>query len=113
MMADLKSVVGGELKGYTELLAEGREEAIYRMQSDAHALGANAILGVRLASSSPTPDAVEIIAYGTAVKIQKIFRMINDDSLIIGGIITFVVIIGFIFIRNRERKEEKFQKRKW
>ena len=71
MMAELKSVVGGELKGYTELLAEGREEALYRMKVDANNLGANAVIGIRFASSSPTANAVEIIAYGTAVEIQK------------------------------------------
>ena len=63
----LKNIVGGEIKGYTELLAEGREEAIYRMQEDALRLGANAVIGFRVSTAMVSQGAVEIMAYGTAV----------------------------------------------
>ena len=69
-MAEIKNIVGGELKGYTELLAEGREEAIYRMKQDAVRLGANAITCVRFTTSTVTMGAAEILAYGTAVTIE-------------------------------------------
>jgi uncharacterized protein YbjQ (UPF0145 family) len=67
--AALKNIVGGEIKGYTELLAEGREEAIYRMLDDAKALNADAVIGFRFTTSMVSQAAVEIMAYGTAVKI--------------------------------------------
>lgn len=70
-MADIKNIVGGELKGYTELLAEGREEAIYRMREDATKMGANAIVSVRFSTSTLAAGAAEILAYGTAVVIEK------------------------------------------
>lgn len=65
--AGLKGIVGGEIKAYTELLAEGREEAIYRMKSDAYQMGANAVLNVRFMSSMVDVGMVELVAYGTAV----------------------------------------------
>ena len=68
--AGLKSIVGGELKGYTELLAEGREEAIYRMKVDAHEMGANAIVMTRFTTSMIADGAVEVMAYGTAVIVE-------------------------------------------
>lgn len=68
--ASLKSLVGGELKGYSELLEEGRREAILRMQAEAEALGADAVVNVRIATSSITGGAVELLAYGTAVKLS-------------------------------------------
>ena len=70
-MADIKNIVGGELKGYTELLAEGREEAIYRMKVDAVRMGANAIVCVRFATSTIGAGAAEVFAYGTAVIIKE------------------------------------------
>lgn len=70
-MAEIKNLVGGELKGYTELLADGREEAIYRMKQDARTLGANALVSVRLTTSTITAGAAEVLAYGTAVIIKK------------------------------------------
>lgn len=70
IMAGLKNIVGGELTGYTELLAESREEAIERMKAQAYELGANAILNVRLATSSVAQGAAEILAYGTAVSVE-------------------------------------------
>ncbi|MGL6260921.1 YbjQ family protein [Vibrio sp. WXL103] len=70
-MANLKGIVGGELKGYTEMLTEARNIAIERMVADAHQLGADAIVGVRFTTSSITDGASEVMAYGTAVKLSK------------------------------------------
>lgn len=67
MMASLKNLVGGELKGYTELLRESRDEAINRMMQEAQSIGANAVLNIRLGTSSITAGAAEVMAYGTAV----------------------------------------------
>jgi len=67
----LKNIVGGEIKGYTELLAEGREEALYRMIQDAQRLGADGVIGVRMTTSMISQGAVEIMAYGTAVKLEE------------------------------------------
>lgn len=68
--AGLKNIVGGELKGYTELLVEARADALNRMQEQAEALGADAILNVRFTTSSITQGASELLAYGTAVKLR-------------------------------------------
>lgn len=65
--AGLKNLVGGELKGYTELLVESRREATERMLAQARELGANAVVNVRYATSSVTAGAAELYAYGTAV----------------------------------------------
>ena len=70
IMAGLKNIFGGELKGYTELLAEARQEATDRMVAQAEALGANAILNVRFSTSSVTQGAAELYAYGTAVILE-------------------------------------------
>jgi uncharacterized protein YbjQ (UPF0145 family) len=70
IMAGLKNLVGGELKGYTELLQESRQEATNRMIAQAHKVGANAIVNVRYATSSVAQGAAELFAYGTAVKIE-------------------------------------------
>lgn len=67
--ASLKNIVGGELKGYTELLVEARREALSRMLAQAKELGANAVVNVRFATSSVTAGAAELYAYGTAVTI--------------------------------------------
>jgi uncharacterized protein YbjQ (UPF0145 family) len=69
--ASLKNFVGGELKAYTELLEESRKEAIERMQKQAQQLGANAVINVRMATSSITAGAAEIYVYGTAVSAQE------------------------------------------
>jgi len=69
-MAGLKNLVGGELKGYTELLQESREEAMQRMQEQARQLGANAVINIRFATSSVAQGASELFAYGTAVKVE-------------------------------------------
>ncbi len=70
IMASLKNIFGGELKGYTELLQESRQEAVERMQQQAESIGANAILNVRLTTSSVAQGAAELFAYGTAVVLE-------------------------------------------
>ena len=70
ILASLKNIVGGELKGYTELLKESREEAVRRMVEQAKALGANAVVNIRFSTSSITQGAAELYAYGTAVRVQ-------------------------------------------
>ena len=70
LLAGLKNIVGGELKGYTELLQEAREEATERMVKQAEAVGANAVLNVRFTTSSITQGAAELLAYGTAVALE-------------------------------------------
>jgi uncharacterized protein YbjQ (UPF0145 family) len=70
LMAGLKNIVGGELKGYTELMQEAREEATQRMIEQARSIGANAVLNVRYATTSVTLGAAEILAYGTAVVLE-------------------------------------------
>lgn len=70
IMASVKNLFGGELKGYTELLSESREEAMERMIQQADAVGANAILNVRFSTSSVTQGAAEIYVYGTAVILE-------------------------------------------
>ena len=70
IMAGLKNIIGGELKGYTELLVEARSEALKRMVAQAEELGANAVVNIRFSTSSVAQGAAEILAYGTAVKVQ-------------------------------------------
>lgn len=70
ILAGLKNIVGGEISEYTELLAEARDEAIRRMIEKARALGANAVVNVRLGSSQVAQGAAEILAYGTAVIVE-------------------------------------------
>lgn len=67
IMASLKNIVGGELKGYTELLTEAREQAMERMKDQARQMGANAVVNVRFSTSSVAAGASEIYIYGTAV----------------------------------------------
>ena len=69
-MAGMKTIVGGELKGYTEMLEDARRIAIERVQTRASALGADAIVGIRLTSSAVMQGAAEVTAYGTAVKLS-------------------------------------------
>jgi len=70
LLAGLKNIVGGEISEYTELLAEARDEALRRMIKKARALGANAVVNVRLGSSQVAQGAAEILAYGTAVIVE-------------------------------------------
>ena len=67
--AGLRSVVGGEAKGYTELMEEARRTAMARMLEDAKKLGAHAIVGMRYATAQTMVNAAELIAFGTAVKV--------------------------------------------
>ena len=71
ILAGLKNIFGGELSGYTELLQESREEALLRMQQQAEAIGANAVINVRFSTSAIAAGASEILAYGTAVKVEN------------------------------------------
>ncbi|MFV1978873.1 MAG: YbjQ family protein [Myxococcota bacterium] len=70
IMAGFKNIVGGELKAYTELIAEAREDAIARMVREAESLGANAVVNVRFSTSSVAQGAAELFAYGTAVTVE-------------------------------------------
>ena len=70
LMAGLKNIFGGELKGYTELLNDSREEAMDRLKMQADAVGANAVLNVRFSTSSIAQGAAELFAYGTAVVLE-------------------------------------------
>jgi len=72
MMAGLKNLVGGELKGYTELLTEARRESMSRMIGQAEELGANAVINVRFSTSSVTQGAAELYCYGTAVVVTPV-----------------------------------------
>lgn len=69
--AVFKSVVGGEIREYTRLMADAREQAIDRMIADAESLGANAIINVRFTTAMVLQGSSEILAYGTAVRIEK------------------------------------------
>ena len=70
LLAGLKNFVGGELRAYTELLNESRNEAIERMVAQASAVGANAVVNVRFSTSNIAAGAAEVMAYGTAVVIE-------------------------------------------
>ena len=69
-MAGMKTLVGGELSAYTEMLNEARQIATKRMVDDAEALGADAVINVRYGSASMMQGAAEVVVYGTAVKIK-------------------------------------------
>jgi uncharacterized protein YbjQ (UPF0145 family) len=67
IMAGFRGMVGGEITEYTKMMAEAREEAIQRMLADAEQQGANAVIGMRFATSMVMQNAAEVLAYGTAV----------------------------------------------
>jgi uncharacterized protein YbjQ (UPF0145 family) len=69
-MAGMKTLVGGELKQYTEMLTEARQIATKRMVEEAEAMNADAVIGIRFGSSAIVQGAAEIVAYGTAVKFK-------------------------------------------
>ncbi len=69
-MAGMKNLVGGELRGYTELLQESRDQAVKRLTEQAEALGANAVVNLRFSTSSVAAGAAEILCYGTAVRVE-------------------------------------------
>jgi uncharacterized protein YbjQ (UPF0145 family) len=70
ILAGLRSIVGGEINEYTKMMAESREQAIDRMVQDAEKMGANAIVAMRFTTSAVIQGAAELLAYGTAVKIE-------------------------------------------
>lgn len=70
-MAGMKTIVGGEITGYTEMLITARQIATKRMVDEAESLGADAIINIRYGSSTVMSGAAEIIAYGTAVKLKS------------------------------------------
>ena len=70
ILAGLKNIVGGELKGYTDLLNESRNEALDRMVEQARAAGANAVINIRFSTSNIAAGAAEVMAYGTAVVVS-------------------------------------------
>ena len=69
-MAGMKTLVGGELTGYTEMLTEARQIATKRMVDEAEAMGADAVICIRFGSASLMASAAEVVAYGTAVKFK-------------------------------------------
>lgn len=70
VLAGLKSLVGGEIRSYTKMLTDSREQAIGRMRDRARKLGANAVVCMRLTTSNTMQGASEILAYGTAVIVE-------------------------------------------
>jgi len=71
IMSGLRSIVGGELTEYSEMLEEAREKAVNRMVEDAEKMGADAVVNVRFMTSMVMAGAAEILAYGTAVKMKS------------------------------------------
>ncbi len=71
IMAGLRNIVGGEIKDYTRMLSQARDQAIERMVAEAERLGANAVVGVRFTTSQTMSGAAEILAYGTAVRLKE------------------------------------------
>ncbi len=72
IVATLRNIAGGEVKEYTELMAESREIALKRMIDKAKSLGANAVIGVRISTSMISSGVAEIVFYGTAVKVEPV-----------------------------------------
>jgi uncharacterized protein YbjQ (UPF0145 family) len=70
IMAGLRNIVGGEIRDYTKMMAESREQALDRMAEEAESLGADAVINIRFATSMIMQSASEILAYGTAVKLE-------------------------------------------
>ncbi|MEM9530688.1 MAG: YbjQ family protein [Pseudomonadota bacterium] len=71
IMAGLRTLVGGELKEYSEMLLESRNEALQRMIAQAESMGADAVVGLRFVTAQVMAGAAELLAYGTAVKLEK------------------------------------------
>lgn len=69
IMAGLRNIVGGEIKEYTRMLSQARNQAVERMVKEAEELGADAVIGMRFTTSQTMSGAAEILAYGTAVKL--------------------------------------------
>ena len=70
IVASLRQIVGGELKEYSEMLSEARNQAIRRMEHNAKEMGADAVIGMRLTTAAVAAGSAEILAYGTAVKLK-------------------------------------------
>ena len=70
LMAGLKGIVGGEISGYTEMLADARDKAIERMVAEAEKRDADAVVNIRFTTSAIMANASEMLAYGTAVKLK-------------------------------------------
>ena len=70
LMAGLRTIVGGEIKEYSEMLVEARAESLRRMQQQAEQLGADAVINVRFVTSQVMSGAAELLSYGTAVKFE-------------------------------------------
>jgi uncharacterized protein YbjQ (UPF0145 family) len=70
IFAAFKTLVGGEIDGYTKMMAESREQSLDRLRAEATALGANAVVGLRITTSTVMQGAAEILAYGTAVVVR-------------------------------------------
>lgn len=70
IMAGLRTIVGGEIKEYAEMIVESRNESVRRMEAQAERLGADAIINVRFVTSQVMSGAAELLAYGTAVKLE-------------------------------------------
>ena len=70
IMAILRNMVGGEIIEYTKMVAESREQSLDRMMAEAETLGADAVVGVRFTTSSMMQGAAELLAYGTAVRLE-------------------------------------------
>ncbi len=70
IMASLRNIVGGEVKEYTEMLTETRNESVQRMKQEARALGADAVVNLRFTTSQVMAGAAELLAYGTAVRFR-------------------------------------------
>lgn len=75
--ASLKNIVGGELRGYTELLTESRQTAVERMLAQARELHADAVVNVRFSTSAITQGAAELYVYGTAVKVEPVVQAVR------------------------------------
>jgi len=71
ILAALRNVVGGEVTDYTKMIAESREQALDRMKAEAQKLGANAVITLRFSTSSMMQGAAELLAYGTAVRVEN------------------------------------------
>ena len=70
IMAGLRMIVGGEIKEYSEMIIESRNESVRRMEAQAEKLGADAVINVRFVTSQVMSGAAELLAYGTAVKLE-------------------------------------------
>lgn len=71
IIAGLRNIIGGELKEYTEMMTDARQQALSRMEEEAKKLNADAIVSTRFTTSTVTSGAAELLAYGTAVKLKK------------------------------------------